>query len=110
MFFLRCKEVFLERKYYYLIAYLFGYCMSLSFTGIQNIYYLFPIKLSAFCIMITIGTALYYGFQRVPIFSIVARSIKHVIIIILLLLVTQFIQNLMLTKYNIDITPIIGFE
>lgn len=110
MFFLRCKEVFLERKYYYLGGYLFGFVVSLCFTGVKSIYYLFPIKVTALCFMLPLGTIVYYSFHKVSYFSSIARSVKYVIFMNFLILITYILKSVLLTKYNIDITPIIGFE
>lgn len=107
---LSIKELFMNRWKYYLSTYIMGYILSIIFTGIQNMYYLIPIKLFAIAFMLLLGNGFYYRTQDVYLLSIPFRLIKYMILIVVLMALMYNLQQILQSNYGIDITPFIGFE
>ena len=92
-----------------MLGYLLGYIMSLTYQGIPNVYYIIPIKVTAFVFAITIGTTLYYAIvERVLIFQIPIRIMKYVILCIVIIGFSIYLQEYLFYNYGIDITPFLG--
>lgn len=75
----KIKQVIKERWKFYLIGYVIGYLIPIINDRQVNIYYLFPFKLMGVACALGIGTALYYGSKKMPVFETFYRSvtIKH---------------------------------
>lgn len=105
---MRIKQIFKERWKFYLIGYIFGYIVSLLNTGVPNIMYLVPIKLTSVVCAIGIGPATYYGLKGMTVPELVAKGIKHAAIAGIVIIVFVMIESFLL-KFGIDITPFKGF-
>lgn len=104
-------DVFKERWIYYTGGYILVYIMSISIAFKNNImsgYFLFPIRLFPITLGLLIGTALYYGANREPIFYSTARIIKYVVALIILFVIAEQVRQLLITQLQIDITPFVS--
>jgi uncharacterized membrane protein YkvI len=105
----KVKATIKERWKFYLIGYLIGYAIPLITYGAPNWRYLFPIKIIGIACALGIGNAFYYGSKQIPVFEITKRSIKYVLIIVAMILITFGFKELILSIYGFDITPFLGF-
>lgn len=103
------KEVFKERWKFYLAGYIFGYILSLIYYGAPNFLYLIPIKLTSIIFGLLIGTALYYIKQKVTVFNSAYRSLKYMLIALIIIFVFWMLQKILIV-YGVDITPFIGYR
>ncbi|WP_430883558.1 hypothetical protein [Fusibacter sp. JL216-2] len=85
-----------------------GYVIPLALEGVPSWEYLFPLKIMGIIGALGIGTAYYYGSKQMPVFEILRKSIKYVIFIVILILITYGIQELLLLSIGFDITPFVG--
>lgn len=103
------KEIFRERWKFYLFGYIFGYILSLIYYGAPNFLYLIPIKLISIICGPLMGTAFYYGKQKVTVFNGAYRSLKYMLFALILIFVFGSLQKILLI-YGVDITPFSGFS
>lgn len=103
----RIKDTIKERWKYYLVGYLIGYVCLIRQNGGFNNFILFPIKLIVIGEGLGLGTAIFYGIKKIPLYEVPVRSIKYVIFFILLVIVVQWIGNALLSSFGIDIWPLL---
>lgn len=104
----KAKKVLKERWKFYLIGYMIGYLIPIINDRKVNLHYLFPFKLIGAACALGIGTAFYYGSKKIPVFEMFTRSVKYVIFILILFLITFFIKVIILKITGFDIIPLIG--
>lgn len=103
----KLKTLLHERGKFYAYGYLFGYVVSIAYSGIPNILYLIPIKLICVICAIGIGTAFYYGSINMKVFEGTFRFMKYMVLIVGLIILSVILEYL-LSKIGIDFTPFIG--
>ncbi len=105
------KGVYTIRINYMLIGYLFGYIASLMITGIQDWYYLIPLKALGIIFSLTIGNLLYFAIEeKESIFMGVFRSLKYIVVAIVLTIVLTELELYMYEANGVDIGFIVGFR
>ncbi len=98
-----------KRLRYYIIAYILGYIISLINGGVSNIYCLIPIKLLGIVMALTLGNTFYYvAEEKEIIFTATVRTIKYILLSMVLMLITFLLYKYLLKYHSIDILPFIG--
>lgn len=104
---MRVFSLIKERFVYYLLGYIIGYVISLMYIGKYSLYYLMPVRIFGVIMAILVGNAMYYGSKKEPLFKNIMRPIKYIIFVVVLLIVSNLLQQAF-RKRGIDITPFIG--
>lgn len=102
------KGIIKSRWKFYLCGYFFGYLYSVINSTESGVKQYFPIKLFGIAMMLLFGTAIYYGVNEIHPFDAMRRSLKYIIIFIVLLLVVKYLSVLVSDKFTFDIMPYIG--
>lgn len=102
------KLILKERWKFYLIGYLVGYFVPIILYGVPSWQYLLPIRIIGVSCALVIGTAYYYGSQKIPIFEGTFRSLKYVLTMLGLMLLAFVLKELILSITGFNITPYIG--
>lgn len=94
-----------KRLKYYSVTYLIAVISSMLGTGIPEWYYLIPIKVVAFCFMLFVGNSIYYiSEENTPFLLASFRSLKYLLISMLLLLIFAWAQALL----EMDLSALVG--
>jgi hypothetical protein len=90
---------------YYLVAYIFGYIISLLYSGIPTLNYLIPIKTVAVIFAFGFGNAVYYKLEeKVGLFKLILINTKYGVISMIILILSTFIKEELALAYNLDIS------
>ena len=90
---------------YYLVAYIFGYIISLLYSGVPTLNYLIPIKTSAVMFSFGFGNAAYYKLEKqAGLLKILVINAKSVFIVSIILILSTFIKEELALAYNLDIS------
>lgn len=102
------KLILKERWKFYLTGYLIGYFVPIIVYGIPSWQYLLPIRIMGIAGALVIGTSYYYGWKKMPLLEGVYRSLKYILFIIVLMLITGVFKQLILGISGFNIIPYIG--
>ncbi len=106
----KIKLIIMERWKFYLVGYLVAFFAPIILYGIPGWQYLFPIRIIGIAGALGIGTALYYGSKKIPVFEGAYRSIKYALIMVALMLFAYGLKEIILSISGFDITPFIGIQ
>ncbi|WP_281814808.1 hypothetical protein [Vallitalea longa] len=84
--------------------------MPLMYDGVPSAIYLVPIKVTCVIFAIAIGTPLYYGSIRMPLFDSYRRILKYGILVFVVIIVSYIIATFLYYNFNVDITPFLGMD
>lgn len=104
------KLILKERWKFYLVGYLITYFIPIILYGIPSWQYLLPTRIMGVAGALGIGTALYYGSKKTPVFEGAYRSIKYALIMVAIMLFAYGLKELILSISGFDITPFIGIQ
>jgi len=94
-----------KRLKYFAVFYLVGFIISINHTGVPEWYYLFPIKVIPLGLMLIGGNAIYYvAEEKLPFLSAFGRSLKYILIMLVLMLLLALLQNIL----DVNLSPLIG--
>lgn len=83
-----------------------GYIASLLNSGVPNLYYLIPIKLSGVLLALVMGNGFYYiAEEKNIIFVATFRSIKYIVLCIVIGLIATSVSSYLMRNYQIDLRP-----
>jgi hypothetical protein len=88
-------------------VYLLGYIISLIATGVPNIVYIIPVKLSALGLAIFVGNAFYHASKGMPVYRFPIKGFKYLLIVIVIMIAFKLVLIGML-KLGVDLTPLLG--
>ncbi|MDF2612115.1 MAG: hypothetical protein K0R92_3589 [Lachnospiraceae bacterium] len=106
---MKLLEVVKERWKFYLVVYLLGYIISLIATGVPNIVYIIPVKLSALGLAILGGNAFYHASKGMPVYHFPIKGFKYILIITVIMIAFKLVKIGML-QLGVDLTPMLGFS
>jgi len=101
------KVIIKERWIYYLCTYLFGYTLPLLMDGIHGWQSLFPIKIMGIAFALLIGNGYYNSSKKMILIKIQSKSLKYMIIILVVFLIIELLRKLILAILGFDIDPLI---
>lgn len=94
-----------QRFRYFFVSYLLGCIASVINTGVPSLVYLVPVKFLGLVFALTAGNSMYYVIEEKNIiFAAVFRTLKYLLLSIILLALFLFLESILLHK-GIDISP-----
>ena len=101
------KTIIKERWIYYLCTYLFGYTLTLLMEGIHGWQSVFPIKIMGIAFALMFGNGYYNSSKKMILIKIQSKSLKYMIIILVVFLIIELLRKLILAIFGFDIAPLI---